>query len=77
MEKFYMVGFDGTGNSYYFYSKENAIKFIEESYNDDFTSTFKGMIKDDEVYDNDMKTLKQDGYIDDYAWIEECYFEDG
>lgn len=71
MEKFYMVGFDATGNSYYFHLKENAIKFVEESYNDDFNSDFE-----DEVYIADMTTLKQDGYIDDYAWIEECWFED-
>ncbi len=71
MRKFYMVGFDATGNSYYFHSKENAIKFIEESYNDDFNSDFE-----DDVYIIDMTTLKQDGYIDDYAWIEECWFED-
>ena len=76
MEKFYMVGFDETGDTYCFHSKENAIKFIEESYNDDFTSAFKGMIKDDEVYNEDMKSLKQNGYIEDYAWIEERYFED-
>lgn len=71
MGKFYMVGFDETGNSYYFHSKENAIKFIEESYNDDFNND-----SEDEVYIADMTTLKQDGYIDDYAWIEECWFED-
>ena len=71
MEKFYMVGFDMTGNSYYFHSKENAIKFVEESYNDDFNSDFE-----DDVYIIDMTTLKQNGYIDDYAWIEECWFED-
>ena len=71
MGKFYMVGFDETGNSYYFHSKENAIKFIEESYNDDFNNN-----SEDEVYIADMTTLKQDGYIDDYAWIEECWFED-
>ena len=71
MRKFYMVGFDATGNSYYFHSKENAIKFVEESYNDDFNSDFE-----DDVYIIDMTTLKQNGYIDDYAWIEECYFED-
>ena len=71
MGKFYMVGFDETGNSYYFHSKENAIKFIEESYNDDFSNDFE-----DDVYIIDMTTLKQDGYIDDYAWIEECWFED-
>lgn len=71
MEKFYMVGFDETGDTYYFHSKENAIKFIEESYSQDF-----GEDKEDEVYIADMTTLKQDGYIDDYAWIEECWFED-
>ena len=71
MKEFYMVGFDATGNSYYFDSKENAIKFVEESYNDDFSSD-----SEDDVYITDMITLKQDGYIDDYAWIEECWFED-
>ena len=71
MEKFYMVGFDETGDTYYFRSKENAIKFAEESYGQDF-----GKDKEDEVYIADMTTLKQDGYIEDYVWIEECYFED-
>lgn len=71
MEKFYMVGFDETGNSYYFHSKENAIKFAEESYNQDF-----GEDKEDEIYIADINSLKQNGYIDDYVWIEERYFED-
>ena len=71
MGKFYMVGFYETGDTYYFHSKENTIKFIEESYGQDF-----GENKEDEVYTADMTTLKQNGYIDDYAWIEECYFED-
>ena len=71
MEKFYIVGFDETGDTYYFHSKENAIKFAEESYGQDF-----GEDKEDEVYIADMATLKQDGYIEDYVWIEERYFED-
>ena len=71
MGKFYIVGFDETGDTYYFHSKENAIKFAEESYSQDF-----GEDKEDEVYITDMTTLKQDGYIDDYVWIEEGYFED-
>ena len=71
MGKFYVVGFDETGDTYYFHSKENAIKFAEESYQQDF-----GKDTEDEVYITDITTLKQDGYIDDYTWIEECYFED-
>lgn len=71
MEKFYIVGFDETGDSYYFHSKEKAIKFTEESYGQDF-----GEDKEDEVYITDMNSLKQNGYIDDYVWIEERYFED-
>ena len=71
MEKFYIVGFDETGDTYYFHSKENAIKFTEESYSQDF-----GEDKEDKAYIANMATLKQDGYIEDYAWIEERYFED-
>jgi len=71
MEKFYMVGFDETGDTYYFHSRENAIKFVEESYGQDF-----GEDKEDKVYIASMTTLKQDGFIEDYVWIEERYFED-
>ena len=71
MGKFYVVGFDETGDTYYFHSKENAIKFAEESYQQDF-----GKDTEDEVYITDITTLKQDGYIENYTWIEECYFKD-
>ena len=71
MEKFYVVSFDGTGDTYYFHLKENAIKFMEESYQQDF-----GKDTEDEVYIADMTTLKQNGYIENYTWIEECHFKD-
>ena len=71
METFYMVLFEGDGATYFFHNKSNAIKFLEESYKDDY-----GDNNGDEVYIADMTTLKQEGYIEDYAWIDEVNFED-
>jgi len=71
METFYEACFCNDGSSYFFHSKDNAIKFIEEAYNDEYGSNIE-----DEIYMTDMKSLKQDGYIEDYAWIYEVNFED-
>jgi hypothetical protein len=67
----YVVGFAQDGSSYFFHSKENAEKFVREAYEDDFGGTVE-----DETYLIDMTQLDQEGYIEDYAWIEEHYFED-
>ena len=69
-DKFYLVFFESDCNTYYFHGRDNAIRFVWESYCDD------NMGIDEETILSDRAELTKYGSIDGYAWIQDEYFED-
>jgi hypothetical protein len=73
MNKIYVLNFNDNGCYCAYATKDAAKKVLWESYCDELLPTFSELNRE-AYYDEDLKTLEEDGYIIDYGWVEEVTF---
>ena len=66
---FYIAVLERNCQAKYFTSLVYALKYLEEEYNKTFVEV------EDPIFAADMNQLYKEHQIDDFGWIEECYFK--
>ena len=69
---FYMVSFAETGQTFFYSTHEHAVMFVLQKYLDKYKNSSLPIA----TIWQDLYALQVDGCIEDFAWIDECAFED-